>query len=78
VASLLPAFFGLFAVAARLKFLGLEAEQDLTPPVRRSLFRRLEPTLSDGQQPNLARMPQQPGGVSFPFDNDFRSFPCSS
>jgi hypothetical protein len=78
VASLLPAPFGLFTVAARLLSLGFEPERDLTPAARWSPFRCLEPTLSDWQQPSMVRMLPQPVGVSFPLNNDFRSFRCSS
>ena len=73
-ASPLPGLFGLFAVDARWSSFGFEAEQDLAAGARWLLFRRLEPALSDWQQPNIARMLQQPGRVSSPLDNDFRSF----
>jgi len=64
--SLLPAPFGLFAVAARLSCLGFEPDQGLTPAAGWLPFRRLEPTLLDGQQPNTVRTVQHRVGVSFP------------
>ena len=66
MASLLPAPFGVFEVAARLSCLGFEPEQGLTPAAGCFPFRRLEPTVLDGQQPDIVRTVQHRVGISFP------------